>query len=269
MKNNRIKDMLNNIEVSKELDDMILSKTINKKKNLILKQRMIMLSAIIIIITTGFGITYADVIAEKIKNVFVKERTLVELNGDEKISAIEFETSSKKELNYDANMKVVQYTDEEYYVSLEDLEKELNINLLKSELFQDKSIRIAQLKKIENKISSGLFFVDYVYKNKMEEISFTISFITKYHNEDKYTNLVGINRNDQDNNTNIEYYKFVEKNEHLNTDLYYFSSYDIESNEKGIGSITVKFVYDDIIYSLIGNVISKEKILDIINSLHY
>lgn len=88
-----------------------------------------------------------------------------------------------------------------------------------------------------------------------------MKFITKYYDEDNLKIMVGINpKND---------YSLEEKNDILNTNLYFWGTYDYINKEKGIGSIKVSFIHDNVVYTLNGTNKSKTKLLEIINSLHY
>lgn len=272
MKSNKIKDMLNNIEVSEKLDDKILSKTIYKKRNLILQKSIIALSVIIIIGSTGFGIAHADEIVEKVKSLFV---TYTYTSGTENITKYTFtelKVTNKKEVNYDAIFESIDFPlqDNQHEISIKELEKELNIKFLTSNKFKNKDlVRIIRLEKNNNKISRGSFVLDYVYKNKSEQMYFGMQFITKYYRNDYFRILEGLELYDEEYGIDTKAYKLEEKNDILNTDLYFYGTYDFTNGEKGIGSLSVSFIYDDVVYTLYGTNTSKTKLLEIINSLHY
>ena len=269
MKNNKIKDMLNNIEVSKELDDKILSKTVYKKQHLILQKSIIIISVIIIIGTTGFGIAHADDIVQKIKSLFV---TYTYTSSDEntKLIITELNVTNKKEINYDANLKPAFYSGEEYYIALDKLEKELDTKFLRPDGFNNKKeVRIGRMEKNENKIGRCGFSYDYIYKNKKEKIYMSAQFMTKYYNNDSFGSIEGVEWHEKEYGIDAKHYKKEEKNDILNTNIYYYAAYDFTNGEKGVGGLNASFIYDDVLYKLYGINTDKTKLLEIINSLHY
>ena len=270
MKNNKIKDMLNNIEVSEKLENKILSKTIYKKQNLFLQKRIIAISVIIIIGTTGFGIAHADEIVEKVKSLFVTYTLGSDEENDYKYKITEVMVTNKKEINYDANLTPVQYTDEEYYVTLDKLEKELGTKFLRSDNFNNKKeVRIWQLEKNENKIARVGFSYDYIYKNKKEKIFMSTQFITKYYRDDSLSLIEGVEWHEKEYGIDVKNYQKEERNDTFNINIYFYSNSDFIDENKKTSTIKASFVYDDVLYSLNGNYTSKAKLLEIINSLHY
>ena len=270
MKNNKIKEMLNNIKVNKDLDDKIFSKTIYKKNNILWQKIVITISVIIIIGTASFGFVHANDIVQKIKGLFVTYTVGSDEEYEYKYKITEVMVTNKKELNYEANLTPGMNTNEQYYMPLDKLEKELNTKFLRPDKFSNKKeVRIGRIDKIDNKITRGGFSYDYIYKNKKEKISMSAQFITKYYSEDSFSFIEGVEWHDSENGVHTKHYSLQEKNDVLNTDIYFYSNYDFKDKDQSTSFMNASFIYDDVLYSLRGVYTNKAKLLEIINSLHY
>lgn len=273
MKDNKIKEILNNIKVNKELDDKILAKTIYKKNNLLLQKCIIAFSIIIIIGFTSYGITRAiikvktsDRVTKEYDDIFVTTKIEKKENcfecRDRYLTDIVIE--NKKEVNYDANMNEIINTSDQYYMTYDKLEKKLNTKFLKSDKFNNNNkLRISLLRKNEDKISKAGFAIDDCIKNKKEKISMYVIFITKYYEEEKFTKLLG---------QTYDNYWAPQKiiNNKLNTDLYFYPYRENMNNDTVIpGSLYVHFIYDDVLYSFGGTNTSINNLIEVVNSLHY
>ena len=278
MKDNKIKEMLNNIKVNKELDDKILTKTIYKKNNLLLQKCIIAVSIIIIIGFTSYGITRAIINVKNIENVQYEENklfTTIIFNRKEKglgyrdkyVTVLKL--ANKKELNYDADINKIEYTGEELKIAKNELEEYLNIKFLTSDKLINKKMIINRLRKNNNKISEVILgYSDSIKNSKDSKIKMGMTIITKYYNNEIYDDIIG-QTFDED-----YAYKEIIQNDILNTDLYFYSmnirKSDIVNNDTIIkGTLSVHFIYDDILYSLGAKNISVNDLIDVVNSLHY
>ena len=278
MKDNKIKEMLNNIKVNKKLDDKILAKTIYKKNNLLLQKCIIAVSIIIIIGFTSYGITRAIINVKNIENVQYEENklfTTIIFNRKEKglgyrdkyVTVLKL--ANKKELNYDADINKIEYTGEELKIAKNELEEYLNIKFLTSDKLINKKMIINRLRKNNNKISEVILgYSDSIKNSKDSKIKMGMTIITKYYNNEIYDDIIG-QTFDED-----YAYKEIIQNDILNTDLYFYSmnirKSDIVNNDAIIkGTLSVHFIYDDILYSLGAKNISVNDLIDVVNSLHY
>ena len=278
MKDNKIKEMLNNIKVNKKLDDKILAKTIYKKNNLLLQKCIIAVSIIIIIGFTSYGITRAIINVKNIENVQYEENklfTTIIFNRKEKglgyrdkyVTVLKL--ANKKELNYDADINKIEYTGEELKIAKNELEEYLNIKFLTSDKLINKKMIINRLRKNNNKISEVILgYSDSIKNSKDSKIKMGMTIITKYYNNEIYDDIIG-ETFDED-----YAYKEIIQNDILNTDLYFYSmnirKSDIVNNDAIIkGTLSVHFIYDDILYSLGAKNISVNDLIDVVNSLHY
>ena len=278
MKDNKIKEMLNNIKINKELDDKILAKTIYKKNNLLLQKCIIAVSIIIIIGFTSYGITRAIINVKNIENVQYEENklfTTIIFNRKEKglgyrdkyVTVLKL--ANKKELNYDADINKIEYTGEELKIAKNELEEYLNIKFLTSDKLINKKMIINRLRKNNNKISEVILgYSDSIKNSKDSKIKMGMTIITKYYNNEIYDDIIG-QTFDED-----YAYKEIIQNDILNTDLYFYSmnirKSDIVNNDTIIkGTLSVHFIYDDILYSLGAKNISVNDLIDVVNSLHY
>ena len=261
------KKLFNNIHLDKNIDNIILNKTIYKKNNVMLKRIIISLSVLLIISITSIGIVYADEIVEKIKSLLVT--TTIDFDDEEwgDVYRTDLKIANRKNINVDAEFLNVNFpvTDNQQKTSFKEIEENLEIEILTSKLFKIDIARILELEKNSDKISHGWFAFDNVYKTQKGKISMAIEFITEYYEEEYLMKTLG-----QTKNLNKEY-KTVLKNEKLNTDLYVFALHPkkIENYSEIVGSPRITFIYDDIVYTIDGHNVSIDEMLYVINTLEY
>lgn len=262
------KEAFNNIHLSKDIDNKVFAKTIYKKNNFMLKNVIVTISILLFISITSLGIVYAKEIVEKIKSLFVSTTIHLE-NSGYNIYLDELKITNKKNLNFDAKFSNINFpvTDSEQKVTFKELKEDLNIDILTPNIFENKIARIIKLEKNNNKISHGWFAFDniYVFKKgrKKGKISMIIEFITKYHEDDYLMVNMGQTRDES------RIYKTVELNEKLDTEIFFWGTRAITNDDENIGTLKATFIYDDIVYTFIGSDVSKNEMLNLINTLAY
>ncbi len=167
---NRLKkeyiDNINNIIFTDEKNNYLKKETINrykkkKKKENIVFSLMIMISILLI----GTGVSYAEEIRDTINKVIIKINN-TKTKSESNYTEYKIESTSKKELNYEANLKEpkcekvindyigISENDECYSLyTYEELEKELGIKLLKNDLFKDNRMILIKVSRVDGKIS--------------------------------------------------------------------------------------------------------------------
>lgn len=273
---NKLEKVFENIHASQKSYDIIMNKTINKKNNLILQKSMITL-AVIILIFTSYGIVRAIINVKVNNNVRYEENKLfTTIILDRKNKGLGYrdtyitvlKLANKKELNYDANINIIEYTGDELKITKNELEENLNIKFLTSDKLINKKMIINRLRKENNKISEMIMgYIEPITTNN-SKIKMGMTIITKYYNSEIYDDIIG-QTHDED-----YAYKEIIKNDILNTDLYFYSmntrkSDIIDNDTVTSGTLSVYFIYDDILYSLGGRSISVNDLINVVNSLHY
>lgn len=273
---NKLEKVFENIHASQKSYDVIMNKTVNKKNNLILQKSMITL-AIIIFIFTSYGIVNAIINVKVNNNVRYEENKLfTTIILDRKNKGLGYrdtyitvlKLANKKELNYDADLNIIENTIDELKISKNDLEEKLNMQFLTSNKFINEKMLITGLRKENNKISElKLGYIEPITTNN-SKIKMGMTIITKYYNSEIYDDIIG-QTHDED-----YAYREIIKNDILNTDLYFYSinirKNDFVDNDTVIsGTLSVHFIYDDILYSLGGKNISVNDLINVVNSLHY
>lgn len=273
---NKLEKVFENIHASQKSYDAIMNKTVNKKNNLILQKSMITL-AIIIFIFTSYGIVNAIINVKFNNNVRYEENKLfTTIILDRKNKGLGYrdtyitvlKLANKKELNYDADLNIIENTIDELKISKNDLEEKLNMQFLTSNKFINEKMLITGLRKENNKISElKLGYIEPITTNN-SKIKMGMTIITKYYNSEIYDDIIG-QTHDED-----YAYREIIKNDILNTDLYFYSinirKNDFVDNDTVIsGTLSVHFIYDDILYSLGGKNISVNDLINVVNSLHY
>lgn len=273
---NKLEKVFENIHASQKSYDIIMNKTINKKNNLILQKSMITL-AVIILIFTSYGIVKAIINVKVNNNVRYEENKLfTTITLDRKNKGLGYrdtyitvlKLANKKELNYDANINIIEYTGDELKITKNELEENLNIKFLTSDKLINKKMIINRLRKENQKISEMIMgYIEPITTNN-SKIKMGMTIITKYYNSEIYDDIIG-QTHDED-----YAYKEIIKNDILNTDLYFYSmntrkSDIIDNDTVTSGTLSVYFIYDDILYSLGGRNISVNDLINVVNSLHY
>lgn len=247
MLENNYKKVMKKIKLSQEKKDEIYEKILNKqvKKNYFNP----IVIAIVICLVTVFG-TLGTVYAEEIKNAI--NTILMKRTYNEEKHATKLESNGLAIINYNANIPEVESkTKEEIskgivneYYSYEELEKLLEIKLLKSDYFKNNMLYQNHTKKENGKISEAGFsiknFTDV--KGDLDNVySMGIYIKTKYAPEEIQ---------------NLPYYEisgsFLEEEyfiKSLNTNAYIFKTDCSNSSSCFVQTWQIKFVYENICYS--------------------
>ena len=261
---NKLEKIFENIHVSKEIDEKIMNNTIYKKNhNIFLKKSLITVSIVLVISITTISVVFAEEIKEFVKSFYVEKTIDLKKTDDMHMSVLIL--NNKKEINYDAEF-------DEYYpdsfnqktTNFSTIEKEFNINILKTDKITNKKINISGITKEDGKISSATFTVFNAFNNNDKEynkITYGFSFITKYYKEEKEV-LLGAGRKSSEKNITIIH------DDKLDTDIYFWTAPNI-SDDEIVAAVLTHFIYDDILYELTAYNTSRNNILNIINSLHY
>lgn len=262
------KETFEKIHLDKKVDEIILDKTIYSSHKKMTKKFAIIFSAFLLVLIAGVGVVYAEKIVTKIKNLFETTTINFEDSGFS-IYLDELKFSNKKELNFDAEFLNLEFPilDNQQKIMFNELKENLNISVLTPYILEDNVARIIKLEKNNNKISHGCFVLDdvYVFKkdSKTAKISMSIEFITKYYEEDYFKMALGQSFNEN------KVYKSIEFNEKLNVDVYFWGAKAITNDDENIGTLKAIFEYDDIIYEITGTNLSKNDMLNFLNTLEY
>ena len=274
---NKLEKVFENIHVNQKIDEKIMNKTINKKNDFLLQKCIIAMSVIIIIGFTSFGIVTAIINVKDSENVQYEENklfTTIIFNRKQKglgyrdkyVTGLKL--NNKKELNYDADINIIENTGDELKITKNEIEKKLNIKFLTTDKLASTKILITRLRKENNKISEvNLGYIEAITTNN-SKIKMGMTIITKYYNSEIYLDIIG-QTFDEDTA-----YKEIIRNDILNTDLYFYSintpKQDMKDRDTIVrGTLSVHFIYDDILYSLGGRNISVNDLINVVNSLHY
>lgn len=260
------KETFDCVHLNPKLDEAILNKTIYNSQKKLTKKLAIALSIFIVFIFASIGIVYAEEIAAQFKKIFVTTKIDLDNTTDSDDRYLtELKVENIKELNTDAQFSNISFPvlDNKQTISFKDLKDNLKINVLTTNLFENKDVRIIKLEKNNNKISRGSFAFDNIYILDKGKISMSLEFITKYYEKGYFMVSLGLSRN-QDNE-----YKAVEVNEKLNSKVYFWGSRIISNEDEKIGTLKATLIYDDIAYSFTGYNVSKNEMNNLLNDLEY
>lgn len=250
--NKRIKDAYIDIKVSKKLEKNILNKTVNKeiRKNHQFKIAYVGLIAI------GFCLlSITMVYAKDIKNYFKKWST-----------SVQFDEGTRLEFSQNNNFKYIPIeaikvgpNDESIKMSYQEIEEMLKFPILKLSKNNPEEIYYHTYLNDDNSIGRIDLWMPYFLKYSEDKyLHLSVDILNKYADEGYILAFQeGI---DATGEKNIEK-KY--KSDNLNTNII------IYTNTWSKKRITATFVYDDILYRFIGNNITKEEIISIIESLIY
>ena len=263
----KIKKEYNNyyqkLNPSKELKDKINNKIFKKKYDfsLILKWSCF----ILIISIISIGLVFADEIKETINSYFFTTEKIPTTESNLNLAIPRLFVNNKKEINYYANIEEIERdSDNEKTITIGNLEKELQINFLKSNKYINNNVIYERVEKVNNKVASGIFFIRNAFDTNTKEstIDMTIQFNTIYSQiyKDNYYLEFGAAAYYDENMITKMYF------ENLNTDVYFFSNTKNLKNDEITNQIGVAFVYDDIGYILQGKNITRNIMIDIIRT---
>ena len=267
----KIEDIYKNynekIMPSKSLDNKVFNETIYKRKiNPFWKKAILTISIFLIVSITAIGIVFAKEIKEIIQKYFIVQVPRRQIDGMEKIPDRKFlEVHSTKEINYDADLPEVDWKikyniDQKPTINLKELEEKLQINFLNFSEDKDLMISIVGLEKINKKIGNVELQTVINAKNK-SPICIHVQFVTKYTEAFKDGFSVQLNTTIHGSE------KFLtEHSKKLNTDIYYFVDTSKEDYENILTFNEAVFVYDNVLYRLNGNNITKNMLAELIES---
>lgn len=159
-------------------------------KRKIRNKTILCISSILFVFLVGFSFVYAKELKDFINRFIITKH--VDEKGNEYISG---KASFVKEMNYDADIpEVVERGTGETY-KIKDLEKLLDMKILRSDYIKTDEIKQSLTKKVDNKIASSSFTIDnFTRPTKKEDTgdkyNLTISFTTKYSdNNTSYFNM--------------------------------------------------------------------------------
>ncbi len=248
--NDSFNNTFDNVSLSKEkLNDLNIKilKGYKKRK----REKRIILSVILLlnIMLISTGVVYANEIKEIFTNLFTKTYTEKGDNGEE-LQKLKIMFNTVKELNYDANLKeprcetgintfenVPLNKDCLSMYTYEELEKKLDIKLLKNDLFKRDKFILTRLERKDNKISSLMLEMNNTLVGDKDEdsnssmINFSIHIRTKYNENNKSE----INHGNYNQDTMPKY-----KVDNLNT-----IAYGIEYGKRR----QIYFEHDNVLYS--------------------
>lgn len=243
-------------------------KTKNKLKITLLI--ILLIIAIGITITNGVFLVKNQEIEENLKNLGIKPNYYLDIekhdnsNCNDKTKCLPvLKVKNLKSLNYDSSISAKEFDSTETSISLKELEKSLEIRVLKSDNLKPKKVAILRLEKNNNKVGSAHFYIRDAFlitsKNKKKpKINITMQFNTKYTQMYKEGFSIYLGTND------IITTKYIN-----NLDTYAYFSYskkDLKDNEI-VSQLIASFVYDDIAYTFEGSNISREIMLEVLESL--
>lgn len=253
---NEIKNLYNSLEMSKELENNILDKTMYKKKGFNYKKLGVSLSIFLFVFTISISLVYA----KQIVNFFKMWSTGVEFVDGTKVTLIE--NASFKEINENAIK-----SDNPISMTLDEVEKNLGFHILDYEHTSSKLMGYSTLLNENGNIAvaslwwggfidntNGQFGKDGDKTGKV--ISVYISILNK-DAEDRYVYpfIEGIDA------TGEKELDQVYEIKNLNAKaVIYGNSFD---NSR----LTSSFVYDNVYYQFISYNYSKEEMIDILENL--
>lgn len=274
------KEFYDNIKADDELKERILITCLNQKKKKELKntfwirRTLIAICSILIFVIFSSSIVFANEIKDFVKTHIFKmelnEERSNEENKDVYTFTIENPINEKVNCDTDINeeMSVIRKTE---------LEEKLGIKLLTSDFYENDFYHVNIIEKVNNQLAYANFSRDAITKEnsffkedvekqifKNTKLELNAIFLTPYATEEIKNNRIAI-------------HKYIYNNEKFEVDYIsslgidvYFAPLFIMSNESDIEIINIAyFIYDNVMYSVTGNFVSKNTVLDFIKTLHY
>lgn len=259
--NDFYKDEFKKIDISNEKRDEINNQIKNKY---MLSQRrkktIICLSSIFLVFIVSISIVYADEIKEFI-NTF---KIIVTTDKDGRKIIQAKSDDYRKIINYDADFREITPSEsknsKEY--TLSEIEKMLNIKVLRSNFLKNYTTKQFALTKESGKIATAQFIIPNALTEKKKKIQMRFSFVTKYYPDESYSGWKS-----SDSLKNSKY--FIEN---LKSDAYILT---INGEMGTIGHYNILLIYDDILYNFTITIIEenqekqKQFVEDFLNSLSY
>lgn len=260
----KYKEAFNKLHISQDVDSKIFSKTINKKEyNTYWKKSLIAISIVLVISITTIGIVFAKEIKEVIQKYFVATVTPTKDGEPLPIEYNFLEVHAFKEVNYDALLPEVndKYGNKGNAIlyKLGELEGKLETTFLHFKEDQNQEVKLYEVEKVDNKIGKVKIGTSIKSSNK-STIGIQIEFITKY--SEKYKDGFSVQF------SHIKGISLKEYSDKLNTDIYYNVGTTVkEDYENRLTANSAIFVYDDVLYHLSGNNITKNMLTGLIESV--
>ncbi len=242
---NKINDSYKSIQISNDLENKIIEKTINKRK-FNYKKLSYSLGLIILVFTISFSIVYAKQIVE----FFKSWSTGVEFEDGTKVTLIE--NANFKEINKNARKS-------ENLISMthDEVEHNLGFHILDYEHTSSKSIGYSTY--LNSNGSIGLIYLwwaDFIDNTNGKNISVSISILNKGA-EDRYV-YPFLEGKDATGEKELEQ---VYEIKNLNTKAV------IYGNIWDKRRLTASFVYDNVYYQFISYNYTKDEIIEILEQL--
>lgn len=251
MKNNKkVKNAFRDIYVSPNLERKILNMTINKEKQGNKRFKFAyLLFALLITCMISVSVVYAKEIKEIINNwtssITFKDGTQMKIS--DYITYVKIKDNAIKTKEFDSMISM----------NSEEVEKMLGIKLLKSNLATSDIIGYKTGLNEDDTIGRiDLWLADYIHYEEEKYISMSIAFLNK--NADKGYILAFEEGLDATASKDLK-------------NLYHINSINADAviykNEWSKERLTVTFLYNNMVYSIIGNNVSAEEMIQILNSL--
>ena len=248
---------------SKNLDNKVFNKTIYQKKyNSFWKKALLTISIFLIVSITAIGIVFAKEIKEMIQKYFIT--TVTPTNNSDIIPVdLKFlEVHTFKEINYDALLPEVCEEKgnnvNKMTIKIGELEGKLETKFLHFKDDLNQEIILHEVEKVDNKIGKVKFDTSIKTNNK-SVIGIQIDFATKF--SEKYKDGFSIQL------YHISGISLKDYSDKLNTDIYYMVGTTIkEDYENRLTFNEAIFIYDDVVYHLFGNNITKNMLTEFIES---
>ena len=242
---NKINDSYKSIQISNDLENKIIEKTINKRK-FNYKKLSYSLGLILLVFTISFSIVYAKQIVE----FFKSWSTGVEFEDGTKVTLIE--NANFKEINKNARKS-------ENLISMthDEVEHNLGFHFLDYEHTSSKSIGYSTY--LNSNGSIGLIYLwwaDFIDNTNGKDISVSISILNKGA-EDRYV-YPFLEGKDATGEKELEQ---VYEIKNLNTKAVIYGNNWDETR------LTASFVYDNVYYQFISYNYTKDEIIEILEQL--
>lgn len=160
MKKNKYKEFFDDLLIENDKKEKIYFNIVNKKNNKFNFKLAYVMP--IFIFSLFVGIVFADEIKSTFNTLIVKHVEKENDNG-EKYDTIIYKSGSLAEINYNADLPIVDNSTDYNYYTINEIENKLGISFLKSDLIKNKNIAQLTTIKKDNKISFAVFKIFNAY----------------------------------------------------------------------------------------------------------
>lgn len=157
------KNLFDNLSIDNDKKELIYTNIVNSKQKGVGFKLAYLVPVIALFLFTG--IVFADDIKSTFNTLLVKYVTKENSKGD-KFSTIIYKSDSLAEINYDADLPVVNDSDDYNYYSISDIEDKLEISFLKSDMIKNEEAAQITTIKNNNKIAFAVFKISNAYGEK-------------------------------------------------------------------------------------------------------